>query len=132
MDRSLAPDDGGAAEVLYECYRERETCPPKEAFIRALGEWELAYVMIDGQRAGVATRRRGKVHIGILPPWRGKWASRRFIRTIVEWAGEGLPSLHMVWTGTAPDNTFCRQFIERCGFRHYDSEPKGVFYAYQP
>ena len=82
-------------------------------------------MVVDGVVVGVATRRRGELHIGVLPAWRGRWANRGFIRNIIEWASASGP----VWTGVAHGNETGQRLVEGVGFVAEGATDKGVRYA---
>lgn len=110
--RHLHPDDGGALPALYETYRHRLDCPPQDAFVQHMASYELAYMMNGANIIGVACRRQGSVHIGVKPEWRGRWATRDFIRTILEWAAQ----TGKVWTRIAPGNVIGERLVKGVGF----------------
>jgi GNAT superfamily N-acetyltransferase len=125
MKRVIA-DDGRAPDVLFRCYAARLEGRSREHFDRMTQGWELALLVIDGEIAGAAARRAGELHIGILPAWRGRWAARRFIREIIEWAEHsGRP----VTTGVMAGNESGRRLVEGVGFVAIEKTDRGMRYA---
>lgn len=110
--RRLRADDGPAALVFYRAYSDRADCPPRKDFLAAVSKYELAYMLCGEEVMGVASRRDGSVHIGVLPTWRGRWATRSFIREILSWAGE----TGKVWTRISPGNTLGERLVKGVGF----------------
>lgn len=122
--RDLAPDTGIAVDVLYQAYRDRFV-GGLEDFRRMTVGWDLALMMIDGEVAGVAARRGGDIHIGVLPVWRSKWATQAYIQQILSWAAESGP----VTTGVMAGNDAGRRLVEGVGFVQQQVTEKGVRYA---
>lgn len=84
--RYLKPNDGGAAEVMFAAYADRPDLPPREAFAQYLRALEMVYLMCDEEKMGAASRCAGRVHVGVLPAWRRRWATRGLIKAILDWA----------------------------------------------
>lgn len=94
-----------AIEAGWLAYRER--VPLMEGAYRLACEgWQVIAVVAD-RVIGALFARDGVIHLGIVPEWRGRWASRRLIR---EMLGYGKT------TTLQPDETDCREFIGRIGF----------------
>lgn len=110
--RWLRPDDGEAVLVLYETYQDRQDCPPRDVFLGAMRKHELAYMMCGAEVMGVATRRAGVVHVGVLKAWRGRCASRALIRAVLAWAAE----TGKVWTVLAQGNSRGERLVTGVGF----------------
>lgn len=124
-NRCVCPDDGSAVEVLYRAYGGRLDGVSLEAFRRTAAGWELALLMAGAEVVGAATRRGGELHIGILPDWRKRWATRGFIRDIIAWAAESGP----VRTGVMHGNAIGKRLVEGVGFVPVETRKKGVLYA---
>lgn len=110
--RYLKPDDGLAAGTLFAAYRDRLDCPAPGLFFNNAGTYELAYMMNGEHVMGVAMRKRGALHIGVLPEWRKRWATRSLVRRIVEWAAE----TGKVWTRVAQGNEAGEKLVRQVGF----------------
>jgi len=76
------------------------------AYRRACEGWQVVAIVAD-RVIGALFARAGVIHIGIVPDWRGRWASRRLIR---EMLGYGTK------TTLQPGEDGPREFIRRIGF----------------
>ena len=100
-----------AIEAGWLAYRER--VPLMESAYRlACESWQVIAVVAD-RVIGALFARAGVIHLGIVPEWRGRWASRRLIR---EMLGYGKA------TTLQPDEADCREFIGRIGFIKTEQE----------
>ena len=45
--------------------------------------WQMVCIRADDEPIGAVFLKDGVVHVGIVPAWRGRWASRRIIREIL-------------------------------------------------
>ena len=94
-----------AIEAGWEAYRER--LPSFELAYRAACEsWQVIAVVAD-RVIGALFARAGVIHLGIVPSWRGRWASRRMIREMLAYGKQT-----MLMNG----EDACRDFIGRIGF----------------
>lgn len=94
-----------AIEAGWLAYRDR--LPGMEAAYRATCEaWQVVAVVAD-RVIGALFARDGVIHLGIVPEWRGRWASRRLI---LEMLGYGTQTTLM------PDEEGPRAFVTRIGF----------------
>lgn len=94
-----------AIEAGWIAYRDR--VPDMEAAFRAACKgWQVIAVVAD-RVIGALFARAGVIHLGIVPEWRGRWASRRLIRQML---GYGKT------TTLLPDEADSRDFIGRIGF----------------
>jgi GNAT superfamily N-acetyltransferase len=121
--RSVDVDDGFAADILYLAYQDRLDIGIAE-FLRMTSGWTLGYMKVDGLVAGVAARKDGELHIGVLPEWRGRWATREFIRNIIAWAAHS----GEVKTGVMSGNEKGKRLVEGVGFVPVESTEKGTRY----
>lgn len=104
-----------AIEAGWMAYRER--VPGMESAYRAACEaWQVIAVVAD-RVIGALFARDGVIHLGIVPEWRGRWASRRLIREMLAYGKA---------TTLRPDEDDCREFIGRIGF-----VPSGEQFKYQ-
>lgn len=70
--------------------------------------WQVVAICSDAEVIGALFARNGVIHVGIVPEWRGKWASRRLIR-------EGLAyGTNTTVLDSEPD---CIEFVSRIGFK---------------
>lgn len=100
-----------AIEVGWIAYKER--VPGMESAYRAACEgWRVIAVVAD-RVIGALFARDGVIHLGIVPEWRGRWASRRLIR---EMLGYGKA------TTLLPDEADSQDFIGRIGFVKTEQE----------
>ena len=98
--------------MLYETCRGRADCPARDVFMKAMRKNELAYMMCGDEIMGVVSRREGSVHVGVLPAWRGRWATKKFIRDGLAWAAE----MGKVWTVLAEGNVRGERLVTGVGF----------------
>ena len=72
-----------AIEAGWEAYAER--LPGQEALYRAgCVNWQTVAVC-DGEKVvGALFVKDGVIHLGIVPSYRSRWASRRLIRQMLE------------------------------------------------
>ena len=60
--------------------------PEHEAAYRRLcAGWGVVAVVAQGEVIGALLVDGEDIHVGIIPAWRGKWASRRLIRQMLEY-----------------------------------------------
>lgn len=124
MAHIVSPDDGTARWVLYTAYRARIDRSFRK-FTHACTDWDFALLKDDNRTMGAAVRRGGELHIGILPEWRGRWATKGFIRAILNWAAETGP----VVTGVLAGNSSGTRLVEGVGFVKQEDTKLGVRYA---
>lgn len=55
----------------------------ERAYRAACKAWEVIAVCADAIVIGALFARDGLIHLGIVPEWRGRWASRRIIREML-------------------------------------------------
>lgn len=93
-----------AIEAGWQAYSQR--CPQwRDAYIKACAAWLVVAVVADDEVIGALFERNGEIHLGIVPAWRGRWASRRLIRQMLCYG-----------TRTTMLNGEDTGFIERIGF----------------
>ena len=94
-----------AIEAGWLAYAER--VPGMESAYRAMCEgWRVIAVVAD-RVIGALFARDGVIHLGIVPEWRGRWASRRLIREMLAYGR----------TTTIQDfEPQCAEFVGRIGF----------------
>lgn len=56
----------------------------RDAYIKACDGWTVEAVCSDDEVIGALFSKEGVIHLGIVPAWRGRWASRRVIREMLE------------------------------------------------
>lgn len=94
-----------AIDAGWLAYRDR--LPDMEAVYRKACEgWQVIAVVAD-RVIGALFARDGVIHLGIVPEWKGRWASRRLIR---EMLGYGTRTTLLL------DEDGPREFIGRIGF----------------
>lgn len=94
-----------AIEAGWLAYRDR--LPGMEAVYRnACDGWQVVAVVAD-RVIGALFAKDGVIHLGIVPEWRSRWASRRLIREMLGYGKR---------TTLLPDEDGPRDFISRIGF----------------
>lgn len=87
---------------------------PLDEFRRRFEVWEFSPVTIRGETAGVTIMRGPEIHVSILPQYRGRWVTRRFLN---ETLGRALRDYGIAVTQIFAENLDARRFVERLGFR---------------
>lgn len=98
-----------AIEAGWLAYRDR--LPDMEsAYRHACGDWHVIAVVAD-RVIGALFAKDGVIHLGIVPEWRSRWASRRLIREMLSYGKI---------TALLPDEAEQMAFIQRIGFTPVD------------
>lgn len=94
-----------AIEAGWLAYRDR--IPALESAYRAACDgWRVIAVVAD-RVIGALFANEGVIHLGIVPEWRGRWASRRIIREMLTYGAR---------TTLLLEEDGQRKFIGRLGF----------------
>ena len=101
-----------AIEAGWIAYRER-VADLEEAYRRACEAWEVVAVVESGAVIGALFVRDGIIHLGIVPEWRGRWASKRVIREMLSYGRK---------TTVGDDEAGCLSFVQRLGFERAGNE----------
>lgn len=105
-----------AIDAGWVAYRDR--LPGMESAYRAWCEaWQVIAVVAD-QVIGALFARDGVIHLGIVPEWRNRWASRRLIRDMLSYGKT---------TTLLPEEDAPREFVSRIGF----AQTEGGTYVYR-
>ena len=72
-----------AIDAGWVAYREHVP-EHHDAWERACQGWDVLAVCSGDSVIGALLAKNGVIHIGIVPEWRGKWASRRIIRDMMK------------------------------------------------
>lgn len=100
-----------AIDAGWMAYRDR--IPSMEAAYRSACEaWQVVAVVAD-RVIGALFARDGVIHLGVVPEWRGRWASRRLIREMLSYGTR---------TTLMPGEDGPREFIGRIGFVKTEEE----------
>jgi ribosomal protein S18 acetylase RimI-like enzyme len=73
-----------AIRAGWQAYAERLPEGAEPAYLKACEGWDVLAVQDDDKTVGALFAKGGIVHIGIVPEYRGRWASRRLIREILK------------------------------------------------
>jgi hypothetical protein len=98
---------------------------PPDAVREKLSGWDTQVLVIDGVVVGAAARRSGEFHFGILPLYRGKWATASNMKAILAWAAESGPV-----STCAKHGSIGGRLAEFIGMRYTIASDKGVRYVY--
>jgi GNAT superfamily N-acetyltransferase len=101
-----------AIEAGWLAYRER-VAGFEEAYRLACETWRVIAVVESKSVIGALFVRDGVIHIGIVPEWRGRWASRRMIREMLSYGKK---------TTVGGDELECLSFVQRLGFKRVGHE----------
>lgn len=80
-----------AVEVFADCYAERSAEMPRDTLLQKVRTWDVAVIKRKNDVIGAVACSKGEFHFGILPVYRGKWATRTGMKQILEWAGKSGP-----------------------------------------
>lgn len=95
-----------AIEAGWEAYQER--IPTMRAqYDQACAGWGVVAVCSGQEVIGALFHLKGVIHLGIIPAWRGKWASKRVIREMLSYGKA---------TTIEPWEDACLEFVGRIGF----------------
>ena len=95
-----------AIEAGWLSYKER--VPGFECQYRKACEGFDVIAIVANKVIGALFAKDGVIHLGIVPEWRGKWASRRLIAEMLEYGRI---------TTLLPEETVPMRFITRLGFK---------------
>jgi len=116
---SIHLDPNRRAEAIaagWLAYRER--VPGMESAYLAMCEgWRVIAVVAD-RVIGALFVREGVIHLGIVPEWRSRWASRRLIRDMLSYGKA---------TTIQDFEPQCAEFVSRIGF----AKTQGGQYVYR-
>jgi len=115
MTTSLVPNREIALRVGYVATDWTEK-PDFARYADALTEWEVQVIARDGMAIGAAFKRGPEFHVSVLPEWRGKWATRGLLNSLIE--------RPVSTTKVTPGHDRMHGILKRLGFRH---EGGGVF-----
>lgn len=109
-------DENRRADAIEAGWRAYEAEIPghRDAYLRACEGWQLVAICDDDTPIGALLVKDGVIHLGIVPEWRGRWASRRVIQELISYGRA---------TTVPPDNR--RDFLRRVGFK-----PQGGRYVF--
>lgn len=97
-----------AISAGWRAYAER--CPGMEAQYRAACDgWNASAIVRDGDVIGALLHKQGVVHIGIVPEWRGRWATKGAVREMLSYGSK---------TQVLDGEDDAKAFVERLGFKN--------------
>lgn len=112
-----------AEEIFAYCYRDRAS---EESVATKLSDgWDTQVLVIGDFVIGAVTRKNGEFHFGVVPGFRGKWATRSNMKKILEWAAESGPV-----TTTALHGSLGERLAKFIGMRDIIANDKGARYVY--
>jgi ribosomal protein S18 acetylase RimI-like enzyme len=120
----LSADRDGALRALHDAMRERMADLTLDAVERAFEPFVVRAITKDGTTIGALVSRGPEVHVAVLPEFRGRWLSARFIREVLS------PILSQWGYATATvmaDNYRGQRFVERLGFKR-EREVSGIIH----
>jgi len=89
-----------AKDVFYTAYRDRLTTETEGDFLSKLETWDALIIQLDGKDIGAIACNTPYYHIGILPQWRHKWATKNRLFTIANLAAARGCTMTQVRTGS--------------------------------
>ena len=101
-----------AIEAGWLAYRER-VAGLEDAYRMACDTWQVIAVVASGAVIGALFARDGVILLGIVPEWRGRWASKRVIREMLRYGRK---------TTVGDDEAGCLSFVRRLGFERVGNE----------
>lgn len=72
-----------AVHAGWAAYAERVP-GMSEAYFQAASDWTVEAVCCGAEVIGALFSKDGVIHVGIVPAWRNRWASRRLIREMLK------------------------------------------------
>lgn len=72
-----------AIDAGWEAYAERVP-GMRDAYLKACDGWEVEAVCAGDEVIGALFSKDGVIHLGIVPAWRSRWASKRLIREMLK------------------------------------------------
>lgn len=96
-----------AIEAGWQAYAQR-VAGMEAAYRAACQSWKVVAVCSDSEPIGALFVRNGTIHLGIVPTYRGKWASRRVIREMLSYG---------TTTTVLDSEPDCIEFVGRIGFK---------------
>lgn len=73
-----------AIEAGWQAYAEHLPSAAEERYRRVCAGWQVIAVVAD-EVIGALFVDGGVIHIGIVPAWRGRWASKRLLREMLSY-----------------------------------------------
>ena len=89
-----------AKAVFHEAYRDCLTPEMEEGFLSRLETWDAMLLRLNGSDIGAIACHTPYYHIGILPSWRHKWATKNRLFTIANLAAARGCTMTQVRTGS--------------------------------
>lgn len=114
-----------AKEVFADCYAERVNEMSRADLMAKVESWEHAVLEENNEIFGAVVRKNGEFHFGILPLFRGKWATRTRMKQILDWAGESGEVRTSALAGSMGEKL--ARFV---GMKVSDVTQKGSHYVY--
>lgn len=112
--------------AAYESCKDRFDKPITfDEFSAMFADWECIGIEVKGECAGALMCKDHEIHACILPKYFNKWLSKKVWRRVFV---ERLNKYGYLQTGITQGNDIGRKFVERCGFKEYDSYANVVIY----
>ena len=89
-----------AKDVFYTAYRDRLTPETEGDFLFKLETWDAVILRLGGSDIGAIACNTPYYHIGILPQWRHKWATKNRLFAIANLAAARGCTMTQVRTGS--------------------------------
>lgn len=84
--------------------------PAYKDYDDALTEWEVLVIERDGKAIGAAFKKGPEFHVSVLPEWRGRWATRGLLNSLIEQP--------VSITRVTPGHDRVHGILKRLGFEH--------------
>jgi len=107
-------------DIIYESCKHTLTVSESE-FLDSISSWEFIPI---GDGASVMVKDN-EIHSGCLPEFKGKWLTRRHIRSVF---GSLLKQYGWVKTRVMNDNEEAHSFVSRLGFKKTHTDCLCTYY----
>lgn len=112
--------------LAYESCKDRFDKPITfEEFKTIFADWECIPVNVKGEAAGALMCKEHEIHACIIEKHHKRWINKTLWNTVFR---ERLSKYGYLQTGIMQGNDMGRKFVERCGFKEYDSFANVVIY----
>jgi hypothetical protein len=112
--------------AAYESCKDRFDEPITfDGFLTLTKDWEYIPVDVGGKCAGAIMHKGNEFHVCIIEKFHKRWASKSLYKHIYT---DKLKQYGEIFTSVSANNEIGKRFVERCGFKVYDSYANVVIY----
>lgn len=112
--------------LAYESCKDRFDEPVTfDDFLILTKEWECLPIYVARECAGAIMSKGNEFHVCIIEKFHKRWASKSLYKHIYT---DKLQQYGEIFTSVSANNEIGKRFVERCGFRVYDTNANVVIY----